>query len=179
MGRLGAYKVELKEMQGSEATYEWVVDNDFFALVEGEEVQKGKVSVNLTVTKGGGLYNLDFSLSGNIIVLCDRCLDEMTLGIETTGNLKVRLGADFADDGDIIVVPEEDGTINVAWYIYEFVALAIPLRHTHAPGKCNKDMMGKLNEHSGKDPDGMDSDVQGGTDPRWDGLKGLMDSEEF
>jgi len=180
MGRISTYKVELKGMQSSEASYNWMADNDFFQLIEGEEVQKGKVSVDLNVHKKDNLYLLDFSLSGSITVLCDRCLDEMSWPIDTTGNLKVRLGDDFADDGDVIVVPENDGTINVAWYIYEFIALAIPLKHAHMPGKCNKEMMGKLSSHTAADPSDEDDEraAGNGTDPRWDGLKDLLNEND-
>ena len=51
MGRLGTYKVELKGLKESSATYEWVVGNDFFALVEGEDVQKGNVNAKFHLNK--------------------------------------------------------------------------------------------------------------------------------
>ena len=37
--------------------------------------------------------------------------------------------------------------INIAWFLYEFIALNIPMKHVHAPGKCNKGMVGKLSKH--------------------------------
>lgn len=178
MGRLGTYKVELKGLKESSATYEWVVGNDFFALVEGEDVQKGNVNVKLTVTKEANLYNLDFELQGNAIVSCDRCLDDLSLPIDTTGDLKIKLGEDFDDDGEILIVPEDDGTVNVAWYIYEFIVLSLPLKKVHAPGKCNREMMSKLSEHlidevaGDSDESGMES---GEIDPRWNDLKKIIE----
>ena len=42
--------------------------------------------------------------------------------------------SEYAEEGDnLIVIPEEEGEINVAWFMYEFVALAIPMKHVHAP----------------------------------------------
>ncbi len=38
MGRLGAYKVDLKGLENDRASYNWTVDQDFFSLVEGEDV---------------------------------------------------------------------------------------------------------------------------------------------
>jgi len=176
MGRLGIYKVELKGMKDTRSEYQWTVDQDFFSIIEGEEVKKGNVAVTLTVTKQPSLYLLKFDLQGHVYVPCDRCLDDMSLDIDTTGELKVKLGADFADDGDIIIVPEEDGAVNVAWYIYEFIALAIPIKHVHAPGKCNKGMMEKLEEHMpGEDEEGESSSQD--TDPRWDQLKNILETD--
>lgn len=177
MGRLDKYNVELKGLTASNATYSWTVDQDFFAIVEGEEVQRGKVNVELTVTKASGVYHLNFAVAGTVIVTCDRCLDEMSLDIENTGELKVKLGPDFADDGDIVVVPDDKGIVNVAWYIYEFIALAIPIKHAHAPGKCNKDMMEKLDEHSAEEGGEAIEDNSGVTDPRWDALNSIMESD--
>ncbi|MCQ2066556.1 MAG: DUF177 domain-containing protein [Bacteroidaceae bacterium] len=169
MGRLGAYKVDLKGQEGAEASYEWLVDSDFFAALDVEDIRRGRVSVQLTVTKASGQFNLSFTLNGSVVVPCDRCLDDMDQEIDTTGELKVRLGADFADDGDVVVVPEQDGTVNVAWYIYEFISLAVPIKHVHAPGKCNKEMTEQLSRHSAPDEDGEDAPV----DPRWADLENL------
>ena len=177
MGRLDKYNVDLKGLTDANSTYNWTVDQEFFSIVEGEEVQRGKVNVDLKVTKVSGVYHLAFTVNGTVIVTCDRCLDDMSLDVENTGELKVKLGPDFADDGDIVVVPEDKGLVNVAWYIYEFIALAIPIKHTHAPGKCNKGMMEKLDEHNAEEG-GEDNDVDtGATDPRWDALNSLMESD--
>lgn len=178
MGRLDKYNVDLKGLKETSGSYQWTVDQEFFAIVEGEEVQKGKVNVDLTVTKASGLYKLEFSVAGTVIVTCDRCLDDMSLDIENTGELKVKLGPDFADDGDVVVVPEDKGIVNVAWYIYEFIALAIPIKHVHAPGKCNKGMMEKLDEHAAQEgEDGEPVEDAGATDPRWDELKNIIEND--
>lgn len=184
MGRISLYKVDLKNLKSEPVKCNWIADNEFFTMLDAQDVQKGKVTVDMTAVKSGSSYILDFALKGYVYVTCDRCLDEMTLDIEVTEQLKVQLGEDFADKDDVIVVPETDGFINVAWYIYEFIALAIPLKHVHAPGKCNKDMESKLAKHS-KDQDDMDqnpvfdggeSDSDQQTDPRWDELKKILDT---
>jgi hypothetical protein len=60
MGRLDIYKVELNGLQEKQASYSWVVDRKFFDAVVGEEVNNGKVEVELTVTKQSDLYHLEF-----------------------------------------------------------------------------------------------------------------------
>jgi uncharacterized metal-binding protein YceD (DUF177 family) len=132
------------------------------------------------------MYLMDFHIEGNVIVTCDRCLEEMEQPIESDDLLKVKLGEEFAEIGDIVVVPEEDGYINVAWFIYEFIALNIPMKHVHAPGKCNKDMVHKLSKHlrsAGDDETEEDEGVQEDfevddreIDPRWNELKKILDN---
>ncbi len=172
MGKLGAYKVDLKGQKDAVASYQWLVDSDFFSALDVEDIRSGRVDVSLEVTKVSGQYELDFAIKGYVIVPCDRCLDDMSQEIETTGDLKVRLGDDFADDGDVVVVPEVSGDINVAWYIYEFISLAVPLKHVHAPGKCNQEMSEQLSRHKAPE-DGEDEQGKETVDPRWADLENL------
>ncbi len=191
MGKFDTYKIDLKGMDTDSDMYEFVLDNDFFHSIDAPEVQKGKVHVDLAVKKLIGAYELSFKTEGTIQVPCDRCLDDMDLDIVSTDTVKVKLGSTYAEEGDIVVIPEEEGIINVAWFMYEFIALSIPMKHVHAPGKCNKAMVGKLNRHLrfsandevendnwGKDLEDtlMNEDASQEIDPRWNELKKILDN---
>ena len=185
LGKLSKYKVELKNMLTDTVEIVYQLDNQFFLDLDAPDVQKGQVNVVLKVRKTSGIYQLDFHTEGKVIVICDRCLDEMEQPIETDDRLKVKLGADFAEIDDIVVVPEEDGYINVAWFIYEFIALSIPMKHVHAPGKCNKGMVSKLSKHlrvvKEEEDDSFEDmvDAEEETreiDPRWNELKKILDN---
>ena len=166
------------------AEYQYQLDNQFFLDLDAPEVQKGRVDVTLKVRKTSGIYQLDFHTEGMVVVVCDRCLDEMEQPIESDDRLRVKLGLEFSEEDDMVVVPEEDGYINVAWFIYEFIALSIPMKHVHAPGKCNKDMVGKLSKHlrvlSDDEDEGLDieelADQPQAIDPRWNELKKILDN---
>ena len=166
------------------AEYQYQLDNEFFLDLDAPEVQKGQVNVTLKVRKTSGVYQLDFQTEGKVIVICDRCLDEMEQPIETEDRLKVKLGSEYSEVDDMVIVPEEEGYINVAWFIYEFIALSIPMKHVHAPGKCNKDMESKLSKHLRVSADEEDefenSDESEETshpiDPRWNELKKILDN---
>ena len=133
---------------------------------------------------------MTFHTEGVVVVPCDRCLDDMEIPVTTDDELKVKMGAAFSDEDDIVVVPEEDGYINVAWFMYEFVALAIPMKHVHAPGKCNKAMTSKLSKHMRTTPDDdmaedtfapeeeveLMNEEETQVDPRWDELKKILDN---
>ena len=187
LGKLNKYKVELKNMLTDVCEYEYQLDNQFFADLEAPEVQKGNVSVSLKVKKTSGIYQLDFYTEGMVVVTCDRCLDEMEQPVESTDRLKVKLGDEYAEIDDMVVIPEEEGYINVAWFIYEFIALSIPMKHVHAPGKCNKGMVSKLSRHlrtSADDDEWIDDSMEleiaedepREIDPRWNVLKKILDN---
>lgn len=148
MAKLNEYNIQLKTMAVGQKVVEYHLDNDFFQMLEDVEIQKGDVDVKVTVNKTAKQTELNFALEGKVVVTCDRCLEEMNQPIKTTGHLIVRLGKEFKDDGDDIVeVPEEQGIINVSWFLYEFCELAIPIKHSHPFGQCNKGMSSKLDEY--------------------------------
>ncbi|MEG2151206.1 MAG: DUF177 domain-containing protein [Bacteroidaceae bacterium] len=194
MGKFDNYKIDLKGMQADTCSHELVLDNTFFANIDGPEVQKGKVCVTLKVKRTDKTFKLDFQTDGIVIVSCDRCLDEMEVPVTSTDTLYVKFGSGYAEEkNNVVVIPEEEGEINVAWFIYEFVALSIPMKHVHAPGKCNKSMMGKLSKHlrtnseEEQEEDSFESspvddsevesvEMQEETDPRWNELKKILDN---
>ncbi|MCC8146306.1 MAG: DUF177 domain-containing protein [Bacteroidales bacterium] len=193
MGKFDTYKIDLKGMQQDTQEYEYLLDNQFFTDIDSEEIQKGKVKAFITVTKIQDMYDLNFRMEGVIKIPCDRCLDDMDLPIDTTAKLIVKLGKEYAEEGDdIVIVPESEGSINISWFMFEFIALTIPIKHSHGPGKCNKQMSSKLKKHMVKsaeddsfdldDTDDIivtDDDSDDATDPRWDALKGLKDNNNL
>ena len=150
----------------------------------GGDVRKGNLTVTLSVRKTGGAYALSFHTEGTVTVPCDRCLDDLELPVETDDRLIVKLGTDFAEEEDIITVPEEDGYINVGWYIYEFIMLSLPIKHVHAPGECNAAMTEILSRHLATetaeetDPSDEEEDTTGNgdIDPRWNDLRKILDN---
>ncbi len=60
----------------------------------------------------------------------------------------VKFGEDYSEEDDLVTVAENEGILDISWFIYEFIHLNIPIKHVHAPGKCNPAMIEMLNEHS-------------------------------
>ena len=192
MGKFDLYKVELKNLSPGVHEYEYFLENKFFVDIDGDEVQKGKVKVNLTVKRTSMVFDMNFQLEGIVYVPCDRCLDDMELPVSTQNKLVVKFGKEYAEESEeIVIIPEEEGEINLAWFIYEFIALAIPMKHIHAPGKCNKAMSSKPKKHTARradDEDEFDEEAADDivvdddaadipSDPRWDALKGLVEND--
>lgn len=192
MGKFDKYKIDLKGMEADSVKYEFVLDNLYFSHIDGPEVQKGKVNVVLIVKKTPRAFEFSFQTEGAVWVPCDRCLDEMELLISSSDKLMVKFGQEYAEEGDsLIVIPEQEGEINVAWFMYEFIALSIPMKHVHAPGKCNKSVTSKLSKHlkTNADEDSDDTfdtgveedivveeEVEEQIDPRWNELKKILDN---
>lgn len=189
MGKFELYKIDLKNLTPGVHEFDYLLEDKFFVDIDGDQVHKGKVQVHLTLKRTSMMFELNFHLEGTVVVPCDRCLDDMDQPIKTDGRLIVKFGSEYAEESDeILIVPEDDGTLNIAWFLYEFVVLAIPIKHVHEPGKCNKFMSAKLRKHQARRladdeedfDDMMDDEVSGQdgfTDPRWDALKGLFEND--
>ena len=172
MCSLESLKVDLKGLMEEETSLEFDLDDAYFAALDGAEVKQGSLHVSVSIRKATGFSEFFFHTAGTVIIPCDRCLDSMEQPVETENRLIVKLGSEYSEEDDIIVVPEDEGMIDMAWFIYEFVVLAIPIRHVHAPGKCNPAMTKALEELSADRSSDEESDQP--TDPRWEKLKDIV-----
>ena len=183
VGKFSAYKIQLKSMPEGVHKFDFHLEKQFFLDMESTDVRDADLDVALTVTHRNGLYALDFEIKGEVTLICDRCLDELQWPIETTYNVSVKYGDQYNDDSDeLLEIPETDNDLNVAYMIYDTVALNIPIKHVHPLGKCNRAMSSLLRRHRSPglaDPDDAmdllddeaDDSGDAPTDPRWDALK--------
>ena len=172
MAKLDAYDIPLLKLSRGVHSFEFDLDEQFFADVDGDEVKKGTLKAVVTVTKMGYTQELVFELNGEVQIECTRCLDEMSQPIESRNQLVVKFGDEYREENDeVVIIPESEGKINIAWYLYEFIVLSIPISHMHELDECNQEMAFKLEELRAGNT--TESDEESGTDPRWDALKGL------
>ena len=164
-------KIDLKSLKEEETSLEFDLDDTYFEALDDAEVKKGSLHVSVSIRRATGFFELLFHTAGTVIIPCDRCLDDMDLPVETENRLVVKLGSEYSEEDDVIVVPENEGILDMSWLIYEFVALVIPIRHVHAPGKCNIAMTKTLEELSADRSSDEESSHE--TDPRWYKLKKL------
>ena len=171
MCSLEQFKIDLKGLTEEVTTFEFSLDKGFFDALDQTEVESGTLHVSLSIRKASGFFELLFHTVGTVDIVCDRCLDLMEQPIETDNRLTVKLGSTASEDDETVTVDENEGILDTSWYIYEFIALAIPIQHVHAPGKCNPAMTKALEELSA-DRSGDEESSQA-IDPRWEKLKDL------
>lgn len=194
MAKFSIYNIQLLKLSQGDHLYEFTLDRKFFEKIDGDEVKKGDVKVELTVTKTISTYDFNFDIKGIVQIPCTRCLDDMDFPIDTQNKLMVKLGETYSEESDeVVIIPEDEGEINIAWFLYEFISLSIPIKHVHEQGKCNRAMSSKFrkhraisknDEHDEDLDDEMDfenEEEEGDNtqvDPRWESLRGLTFDEE-
>jgi uncharacterized metal-binding protein YceD (DUF177 family) len=109
--------------------------------------------------------------------------EDFDLPIEGEMKLIVRFGDAYNNDNeDLLVLPFGEFEIDVAQYIYEMIALSVPLRRVHPgvqDGSLKTEALERLKELVLEKVDDQDKedkiqDKEENIDPRWDKLKQLL-----
>jgi uncharacterized metal-binding protein YceD (DUF177 family) len=158
-----------------EGRHEFVfdIDSKFFDDFPESEIKKGDVQVKVFLIKRVNMLEFNFEISGDVWVICDRCLDEFCMPIEYETKLFVKFGEISEEQTDeIISLSFSEHEFDISQYIYEYIHLSLPYRRVHPDNKrgkstCNKEMLDKIEKYI------IPEDEQN-NDPRWDNLKDFL-----
>lgn len=135
------YKLNLKSLKDGKHEFAYRLDDAYFANIGGE-ITSGEVEAKVECVRHAEVYQLTISLDGYVVTACDRCLDEVELDVVTERNLVVKLGAEYQEESDeIIIIPEREGVFDLQWLLYEDIILDLPLQRMHEDDDCNSSMM--------------------------------------
>ena len=171
MGNSEILKIDLKELKEGVSTLDFSLGDAYFDSLDEDEIKRGNICVSVDVKRTENYFELNIHTEGIVVIPCDICLDDMDQAIETDDRLIVKFGEEYSEDDDLITIDEREGTLDLAWFIYEFIALNIPAKHVHTPGKCNAAMIKVLEEHSATRSSGANEEQA--VDPRWNELEKL------
>lgn len=150
-------------------SYQFEINDDFFADKEYSEIQQGKVSVSLDVDRQETMLTLRFGIRGTVRVACDRCADEFDLPIEDEREFFIKLGTENAEESDDVAVVDPDAhDFDVSTLVYEYIILAVPMHRVHPEGQCNPEVIALLTEEDTSSE--FDEET---IDPRWAALKDI------
>ena len=166
--------IDLKALAEDRMEFGLLLDDEYFSGLDEAEIEHGKVNASVSIRKAtDDEFALSLSIDGVVTVACDLCIDDMEQPIDGEASFIVKLGTEPSEDDGLIVVDENQGILSLGWLIYETIVLAIPIKHVHAPGKCNAAMTKKLEELSAtRSGDGAGDAV----DPRWAELLNIKDN---
>ncbi len=179
MSKLKTYDIDLKNIltENKSVMYNYILTKDYFQALENSEISNGDVKAKLNIIKQSGYFIFEFNLEGSVWIECTRCLDDMQQPINYSDTIKVKLSEKESENDDIVTVSQQDGIINVAWYLYEFIMLNIPLVHTHNENECNKEVLSKLNGYITQSDEIETENKKEEIDPRWAKLKNIFEND--
>lgn len=153
--------------------YDYRLDSTFFSQFENDDLRDCEVDYRVKLERKERLLVFVFNFSGQVKVECDRCLKMMEVPVKGEQTLYVKFGeAKESDDENVVFLPEGESKIDLAQWLYEFVAIEVPIVHSHPDDEngnptCDPEMLKYISEG--------DSVGQQDSDPRWDALKALKD----
>ncbi|PWE00502.1 YceD family protein [Marinilabilia rubra] len=177
------YDIAFKGLKDGEHLFEFKLGNTFFELFEQPQVETGDLLATVKLIKSSRMMEFQFQIEGEVGTTCDRCLSNVDVPIDYEGTIYVNFGDEYDEPTEeIVVLPHEAHTFNVAEFMYEFIVVSVPIRHVHpdnedgTPG-CDPEMLEKLNEYMVDEdsfPDSEEETEDEPIDPRWDELKKLI-----
>jgi uncharacterized metal-binding protein YceD (DUF177 family) len=156
--------------------FEYQITKAFFDDFDYDEFESAEIKVNVVLEKKSTMLELAFKHKGTIHVPCDLTGEMFDLPIKGKIKLVVQFGDEFNNDNEeLLILPHGEHQIDIRQYVYEMIALSVPLKKVHPgikDGTLKSAALDKLNELSVKDQ--KKEEKQEDTDPRWDQLKKLL-----
>ncbi|MES2239425.1 MAG: DUF177 domain-containing protein [Bacteroidota bacterium] len=157
--------------------FEYQINNAFFENFEYDEFQNSDIKVAVVLEKKSSMLELNFKHKGTVNVPCDLTGEDFDLPIKGKMKLIVRFEEEFNNDNEeLLILPFGEFEIDIIQYIYEMIALSVPLKRVHPgvkDGSLKTKALDKLNELQVKEVDEKENKEEN-IDPRWDKLKQLL-----
>ena len=155
------YSVVYKGLADGAHDFGFTVGDAFFAACGNDELRGGECRATLRMRKAGNTMVFDNTIEGEVVTICDRCLDECTVPVRFEGTLTVRVTDEQAEyDGENMWISPADDAVDFGQYIYESIVLALPYRRVHADGECNPEMTARFTVATAEEFDRMEQEVE-------------------
>ena len=150
------FLIPLNGLASGRKHFRWSVGKKFFEEFGNADILDASLYISADAEKSGREVIVDGKVSGTVTVLCDRCMDDLVLPVDTEVRLEVRYeghgdrpesAADDAgqeDDGEgllpgretVVLAPAEK-ELDMRQIIYDYVCLSLPMQRFHEEGGCN------------------------------------------
>jgi uncharacterized metal-binding protein YceD (DUF177 family) len=126
------FDIDIIKLSNSIHNYEFDINSSFFEQFEDSFIEKGNLKVQLTLDKSETMIQAKFQIEGMVELICDRSLEPFDFEISVNEYLVFKYGEEFSElTEEIVTIPKNLPTLNVAQYIYEFIGLAVPMKKLH------------------------------------------------
>jgi uncharacterized protein len=178
--KLRDYEIGIAKLSNKKHSYEFEMDDSFFALFEQEIILGGKLLAKVELDKNESLLALHFDIKGHVRLTCDRSLEEFDQPMDVEETLRIKYGPENAElDEDLWQITPETQTLNIAQHLYDYIHLALPMKKLHPrfveeqDEEDERDILIYSSRQAGESDSDEDKDDDDDIDPRWDALKNL------
>ncbi|MCQ2181571.1 MAG: DUF177 domain-containing protein [Bacteroidales bacterium] len=120
------FVISVKGLKPGRSHLDWHADGSFFASYDNSEVKDADLDISVDIDNGEFEVVVNCVIEGTVTVLCDRCLEDLTLPVSTSF--------------------EEDETLDLNQDIYDYVCISLPMQRVHPDGGCNEETLKYLSK---------------------------------
>ena len=155
--------------------FEYEIEKKFFDVFGFDEFENCTIHIAVVLEKKSTIMELSFAHKGTVAVPCDLTGELFDLPIKGKFKLVVQFGEKFNNDNEeLLILPHGEHQLDIAQYIYEMIALSIPVKRIHPgvkDGTLQSEALKTLNELQVNEQELLNKEE---IDPRWDKLKQLL-----
>lgn len=178
MKAIKQYDIDIFGLANKEYSYDFESGDSFFVELEQDLINSGSFKTHVVLDKSTTMIRLDITVSGVVELECDRSLELFEEPFDTEGRLFLKFGDhDEELTEEIEIINRNTTRINLARYIYDFIALALPVKRLHPKFRTEDDEDEEtefLVYSSGvayTENDDEEQSNEAPVDPRWEALK--------
>jgi uncharacterized protein len=171
MAGVDAYRVNIVGLSNKIHQFRYQIGDAFFERYGQDLVSSGAFDVEVALNKHETFLEATFSIKGKAQLVCDRSLDTFEHPVELTKFVVFKYGEETREVSDeIMLIHRDTASLELGQFIYEFIALAIPMKKLHPRyHQENEPETGGIVYSSKSEEDKKDDEI----DPRWEKLKKL------
>ena len=143
VGMNDRFIIPLNGLTTGQHEFSWKVGKEFFEGFDNSEILDAELDAYVRVEKSGRYLGIDCEVTGDVVVECDRCLDELSMPVDLEIRLSVKYGDEESSDEhhegerEVIFIPATDAEFDMSQIIYDYVCLDLPMQRVHEDGECN------------------------------------------
>lgn len=176
------YNIDIYGLEDKSYEFDYELGPDFFEEIPQELIQKGNFKVHLVLEKSSTMLQLRFTIQGSAELTCDRSLEVFDEPVDTEGKMILKFG-DHEEEitEEISIINRNRTRINVASYIFEMIALALPMKKIHPDLReqyqgDDEESAAEMLVYSSENRENENPETENGkVDPRWEALNKLKE----
>ena len=177
MKKLNEYLIPFVGLKLGKHQFEYQINKTFFDYFEYDDFESADIKVELVLEKKSLMLELHFKHKGTVHVPCDLTGEMFDLPIKGNMRVVVQFGETYNNENEeLLILPHGEHQVDISQYIYEMIALSVPLKRVHPgvkDGTLQSEALDKLNELKVTEVK-EEVEEEKEIDPRWDKLKQLL-----
>jgi len=136
------YTIPFKGLKSGVYDFEFPIDGALFRSFESPDIKDGDCCAKVRMERTEKQLACDVVISGEVVVPCDRCLEDCRLPVHFEGRLLVRISDETGEyDGEVMYLLPVEETLDLTQYLYESIVLSLPYQRVHPEGGCDPEML--------------------------------------